>query len=177
MPKDRSQTTTGHFPTSNGEASVTKVDKVRSMSVNDASDAPPIPTYFMFLTTMALNVFVKENVDVAVIEVGIGGEFDVPTSSAVQLLYGVTSLGLEHTAILGNTIQKIAWSKCGIFKDTVPALSVEQVPTAMNVLTRRAKEEERRMFQVLKLFRYSNVSTQILRGNVSNLEFLVPFRV
>ena len=105
------------------------------------ADAPFLPPYFMFLTVMAMNVFVKEQVDLAVIEVGIGGEFDCTNFITRPVVVGVTSLGLDHTAILGDTIQRIAWNKSGIFKERIPALTVEQEPAAMNVLVRRSREK------------------------------------
>ena len=53
---------------------------------------------------------------------------------------GITSLGLDHTALLGNTIEEIAWNKAGIFKEGAAALTVEQKPEAMAVLKSRAEE-------------------------------------
>ena len=115
--------------------------EIDSPLVTDGDGAPLLPPYFMFLTVMAMNVFVKEQVDLAVIEVGIGGEFDCTNFITKPVVVGVTSLGLDHTAILGNTIQKIAWNKSGIFKPGIPALTVEQEPAAMNVLVRRSREK------------------------------------
>lgn len=53
---------------------------------------------------------------------------------------GVTSLGLDHVKLLGDTIDKIAWQKAGIFKQGVPAITVPQLPEAMKVLHERAAE-------------------------------------
>jgi hypothetical protein len=54
---------------------------------------------------------------------------------------GITSLGLDHVQILGNTIEQIAWQKAGIFKKDVPAVTVPQVPEAMRILIERAEEK------------------------------------
>lgn len=75
-----------------------------------------MPAYFGFLTVMAFHVFMKENVDVAIMEVGIGGEYDSTNVIRKPAVCGVTSLGLDHTSILGTSIEKIAWNKAGIFK-------------------------------------------------------------
>lgn len=75
-----------------------------------------MPAYFAFLTVMALHVFLKEKVDVAIMEVGIGGQFDSTNLIRRPVVCGVSSLGLDHTSILGETIDKIAWHKAGIFK-------------------------------------------------------------
>ena len=75
-----------------------------------------MPAYFAFLTIMAFHVFMKEQTDVAIIEVGIGGQYDSTNLIRKPVVCGVTSLGLDHVSILGNTIEKIAWQKAGIFK-------------------------------------------------------------
>lgn len=75
-----------------------------------------MPAYFAFLTLMAYNIFLKEQTDVAIIEVGIGGQYDSTNLVRKPAVCGVTSLGMDHVSILGNTIEKIAWQKAGIFK-------------------------------------------------------------
>lgn len=75
-----------------------------------------MPAYFAFLTVMSLHIFLKEEVDVAIMEVGIGGQYDSTNLIRKPVVCGVSSLGLDHTSILGDTIDKIAWHKAGIFK-------------------------------------------------------------
>ena len=75
-----------------------------------------MPNYFGFLTVMALHVFLQEKVDVAIMEVGIGGQYDCTNLIKNPVVCGVSSLGLDHTSILGNSVDKIAWHKAGIFK-------------------------------------------------------------
>jgi folylpolyglutamate synthase/dihydrofolate synthase len=102
----------------------------------DALRATPggMPPYFRFLTLMALKTFVCEKVDVAVLEVGIGGRFDSTNIVAHPRVCGITSLGLEHTELLGHTLPEIAFHKAGIFKPSVPAFSVPQAPEALATL-------------------------------------------
>ena len=100
-----------------------------------------MPPYFMFLTVMAFKYFLKEKVDVAVVEVGIGGEYDCTNIVPKPIVTGVTSLGLDHCSILGQTIDKIAWQKAGIFKSGITAFTVPQCDEAMGVLNERAKEK------------------------------------
>ena len=72
-----------------------------------------------FLATvvlMAMHVFIQEKVDVVVLEVGIGGECDSTNFVRQSWLCGVTSLHVEHTDLLGNTAEEIAWHKAGITK-------------------------------------------------------------
>ncbi|KAF7651738.1 hypothetical protein LDENG_00106030 [Lucifuga dentata] len=99
-----------------------------------------MPAYFRFLTILAFHVFLQEKVDVAVIEVGIGGAYDCTNIIRRPWVCGISSLGIDHTQILGDTIEKIAWQKGGIFKPGVPAFTVKQPEEALVVLKDRAKE-------------------------------------
>ncbi|KAG7498924.1 folylpolyglutamate synthase, mitochondrial [Solea senegalensis] len=99
-----------------------------------------MPAYFRFLTILAFHVFLQEKVDLAVIEVGIGGAYDCTNIIRRPWVCGISSLGIDHTQILGDTIEKIAWQKGGIFKPGVPAFTVKQQENAMTVLKDRAKE-------------------------------------
>lgn len=82
----------------------------------------------------------KEKVGTAVIECGIGGEYDTTNILVKPSVTGITSLGIDHEALLGDTIDSIAWHKAGIFKNDVPAFSVNQPAAALQVLHARAKE-------------------------------------
>ena len=99
-----------------------------------------MPPYFNFMTVMAFKVFLEEKVEATVLEVGIGGQYDCTNVVTQPIVTGVTSLGLDHCSLLGNTIEQIAWQKAGIFKPSVPAFTVEQNESAMKVLRNRAKE-------------------------------------
>jgi folylpolyglutamate synthase len=81
-----------------------------------AGSGTTMPTYFRFLTLMAFHVFLREKVDAAVVEVGIGGAYDATNILEKPAVCGVSSLGFDHQAILGETLPEIAWHKCGIFK-------------------------------------------------------------
>ncbi|XP_061656799.1 folylpolyglutamate synthase, mitochondrial [Syngnathoides biaculeatus] len=99
-----------------------------------------MPAYFRFLTILAFHVFLQEKVDLAVVEVGIGGAYDCTNIIRRPWVCGISSLGIDHTQILGDTIEKIAWQKGGIFKPGVPAFTVKQPEEAMAILRNRAKE-------------------------------------
>ncbi|CAD0111313.1 unnamed protein product [Aureobasidium uvarum] len=98
------------------------------------------PVYFRFLTLMALHTYISEGVDAAVIECGIGGEFDSTNILVKPSVTAVTSLGIDHVAMLGDTIDSIAWHKAGVFKPGVPAFSAPQPEEAIRVLHERAAE-------------------------------------
>nr|ODN86530.1 folylpolyglutamate synthase [Cryptococcus depauperatus CBS 7841] len=82
--------------------------------------------YFHFLTLMAFHTFLSLGVSATILEVGVGGLYDSTNVVPKPVVTGVTSLGLDHTAILGNTIEQIAANKAGIYKPGVPALSIVQ---------------------------------------------------
>ncbi|KAG8646573.1 folylpolyglutamate synthase isoform X5 [Manihot esculenta] len=81
------------------------------------SDDLPMPPLFQFLTVLAFKIFVCEKVDVAIIEVGLGGKRDSTNVIKEPVVCGITPLGMDHTEVLGNTLGCIASHKAGIFKD------------------------------------------------------------
>ncbi|BFZ05785.1 hypothetical protein BsWGS_08824 [Bradybaena similaris] len=120
-----------------------------------ADNGGGMPAYFAFLTVLSLHVFLSEGVDVAVIEVGIGGQFDSTNFFRKPVVCGLTSLGLDHTAILGNTITDIAWNKAGIFKTGRPAITVPHDRTAMEVLLKRAHEIQNPLYLAVEMSKES----------------------
>ncbi|XP_010938644.1 folylpolyglutamate synthase isoform X1 [Elaeis guineensis] len=103
-----------------------------------AGDDLPMPPLFHFLTLLAFKIFLSEKVDVGIIEVGLGGRFDSTNVIKESVVCGITSLGMDHMEILGDTIEKIASEKAGIFKPNVPAFTAPQLPEAMFALQERA---------------------------------------
>jgi folylpolyglutamate synthase len=104
------------------------------------ADAATKPVYFRYLTLMALHAYLHEGVDSAVIECGIGGEYDSTNILSKPTVTAVTSLGIDHTAMLGSTLPEIAWHKAGIFKEGSIAFTAPQKDEAMAVLQQRAAE-------------------------------------
>lgn len=79
------------------------------------------PSFFEMTVAMAFDCFAKENIDVAVIEVGMGGRLD-STNIIQPDISIITNIGLDHTAFLGNTLAEIAIEKAGIIKKNVPVI-------------------------------------------------------
>ncbi|WZY80086.1 hypothetical protein YC2023_026470 [Brassica napus] len=100
----------------------------------------PMPTYFRFLTSLAFKIFAAEKVDVAILEVGLGGRLDSTNSVRKPVVCGVSPLGYDHMEILGDTLGKIAGEKAGIFKLGVPAFTVPQPDEAMRLLEEKASQ-------------------------------------
>lgn len=97
------------------------------------------PSFFETMTALAFAYFVKQNVDVAVVEVGLGGRLD-STNVLTPVLSVITNIGFDHTEFLGNTLSKIAKEKAGIIKPHVPCVIGETHPQTMNVFLDRARE-------------------------------------
>lgn len=111
-----------------------------STDLRDQRSIDGKPVYFHYLTLMAFHCFIQESVGTAVTECGIGGEYDTTNILLNPSVTGISSLGLDHEAMLGDTIESIAWHKAGIFKSDVPAFSVSQPAGAERVLRQRAEE-------------------------------------
>ena len=100
-----------------------------------------MPTYFRFLTLLGFRVSLLSNVDVTILEVGLGGRLDSTNVVRAPVVCGISSLELEHTAVLGNTIEQIAFEKGGIIKRGRPVHVADvQQPAALRVLRARADE-------------------------------------
>ena len=115
---------------------------------SDSRDVGGKPVYFHYLTLMALHCFLRENVGTAIIECGIGGEYDTTNILVRPSVTGVTSLGIDHQSLLGDTIESIAWHKGGIFKEEVPAFTAPQPEKALGVLQDRAEERKTQLHLV-----------------------------
>ena len=99
---------------------------------------PLQPSFFELTTAMAFQYFAEQQVDIAVIEVGLGGRLD-STNIITPILSVITNVGLEHTAMLGNTIAEIAFEKAGIIKPEVPVVVGEGAPESNEVFERMAE--------------------------------------
>ncbi len=99
---------------------------------------------FAKYTAIALAYFAEENVDIVLLEVGLGGEFDPTNVIPSPLLSVLTTIDYDHTTLLGDTLEAIAHAKCGILKATSQikcVVSALQKPEALAVIEKRAKEE------------------------------------
>ena len=103
------------------------------------------PSFFETMTMMAFDYFVREKVDIAVVEVGLGGRLD-STNVLTPVLSVITNIGFDHTEYLGNTLARIAREKAGIIKPHVPVVIGETHPQTMNVFIERAKECEAEIY-------------------------------
>nr|CAI5831479.1 unnamed protein product [Callosobruchus analis] len=99
-----------------------------------------MPIYFRFLTLLAFHVFLEEKVSAAILEVGIGGEYDCTNIVRKTVVAAISSLDFDHTQLLGDTMDSIAWNKSGIMKPGSIAFTVPQPEDALKVLRDRSRE-------------------------------------
>ena len=109
------------------------------------------PSFFEMTVAMAFNFFAECNVDVAVIEVGLGGRLD-STNIINPVLSVITNIGNDHMDLLGNTFEKVALEKAGIIKKGVPVLISETQPLVKDVFIRKANENECQFFFADEMF-------------------------
>ena len=100
---------------------------------------PLSPSFFEVTTALAFKYFKDMDVDIAVVEVGLGGRLDC-TNIITPILSVITNISFDHTQFLGNTLAKIAAEKAGIIKPGVPVVIGESHPQTMNVFLAKAQE-------------------------------------
>ena len=100
---------------------------------------PLHPSFFELTTAMAFKYFAESNVDIAVIEVGLGGRLDC-TNIITPVLSIITNISFDHTQFLGDTLAKIATEKAGIIKNNIPVIIGEAVDETRPVFLEKAAE-------------------------------------
>ncbi|MBQ8736531.1 MAG: bifunctional folylpolyglutamate synthase/dihydrofolate synthase, partial [Bacteroidaceae bacterium] len=102
---------------------------------------PLHPSFFELTTALAFKHFADNNIDIAVVETGLGGRLDC-TNIITPELCVITNISFDHTQFLGDTIEKIAKEKAGIIKSGVPVVIGESVPESKEVFNKKAEEEQ-----------------------------------
>ena len=97
------------------------------------------PSFFEFTTIMAFEYFYQQQVDIAIIEVGLGGRLD-STNIINPLVAAITNVQLDHQNILGNTIEEIAKEKAGIVKENITIISGDENPAVKEIILQKAIE-------------------------------------
>ncbi len=134
-------------------------------------------TEFEAVTAAALLYFEKEKCDIVVLETGLGGRFDATNVIQNPVCSLITSISLDHTKILGDTTEKIAFEKCGIIKKDRPAVtSVLQEENVKRVICEQCKIKNSPLF-FSDLSKFKIISEDITGSTVENenLKFKIPF--
>jgi len=136
-------------------------------------------TTFEFLTAMAFAYFGQKGVKFQVLEVGMGGKFDA-TSVITPLVAIITTVGLDHTDVLGDTVAEIAAEKCGIIKPGITVVISPQPPEAAEVARRTCAERASKLITVGKDVNWRGLSSDLdgqrlrVEGRKGSYEFSIP---
>lgn len=140
-------------------------------------------SFFEMTVGMAFDFFVKEKVDIAIIEVGLGGRLD-STNIITPEVSLITNIGLDHTDMLGDTLTKIAGEKAGIIKRGVPVIVSEYQEVIAEVFEKKASEMDAELVfaSKSKLPRYKtdllgNYQVKNIKGVLSVLNSLTNFKI
>lgn len=114
------------------------------------------PSFFEMTVALAFDYFAREKVDIAVVEVGLGGRLD-STNIITPLLSVITNIGLDHTDLLGDTLPKIAVEKAGIIKNGVPAVVSQFQPEVSQVFVEKAKDTKSELLFAEQQYRVGKI--------------------
>ncbi len=136
-------------------------------------------TEFEFITAVGFLYFNEKKIDIAVIETGLGGRFDATNIISAPIVSVITKIGLDHTAILGDTIEQIAKEKCGIIKSNTVVTCANQTKAVIDTIKHYApkviipKVDELNIIKSSLLgneFRYKNSYYKTLLGGDFQIE-------
>lgn len=127
------------------------------------------PSFFEMTVALAFKFFADQKVDVAVIEVGLGGRLD-STNIIEPDLSIITNIGLDHTDLLGDTLQKIAIEKAGIIKPNTPIVVSELQPEVENIFTHKAKSSYAPIVFAESLYKVSKLENSMVYQSVCLLK-------
>lgn len=123
-------------------------DQVAQAAAHMVEEGLPHPTFFEYIFAAGMVIFAHNHVEYAVVETGLGGRLDATNIIRYPILTVITSISLEHTEILGDTIDKIAEEKAGIIKKGVPVVYDASVPEAERVILKYASSLDCQVFPV-----------------------------
>lgn len=120
--------------------------RVKVLLEENTSDRQPL-TYFEILFLMSMLIFSQKNVDYCIMETGLGGRLDA-TVLTNPVLCVITSISLDHTAILGDTIEAIAAEKAGIIKKDIPVVVLDEENGAFPIIRKEAERKNSHIYRV-----------------------------
>ena len=151
-------------------------DVVFRMVKKAEKEGMPHPSYFEFLFLMGMVLFERQNVSFLILETGLGGRLDATNSILHPEYTVITSISLEHTEILGDTIEQIAAEKAGIIKKGVPIIYDASQPQAAVVIAQVAAEKQAPCYAVHPTeAQVVQMTAQDIVFRVAHMEVRIPF--
>ena len=129
-------------------------------------------TFFEVTTVMAFNYFSKKKVDIAVIETGLGGRLDA-TNVINPIISVITSISMDHTEILGDSIEQIANEKSGIIKEKTPLFVYQQDSYVLDIFQKKAIAHNAEM-KISKVPKNISVNSRGTQFTFNNKEYTIP---
>ncbi len=136
---EREQIQVAGVPISEAEY-VTEVQALLAAMAQMQQEGQELPTMFEAETAMAFAYFNKKNCDLVLLETGMGGRYDATNAIGAPELCVFTPIGMDHTAMLGDTLEAIAWHKAGIIKAGTIAVTAVQEEAVMRILQKQCQE-------------------------------------
>lgn len=138
------------------------------------------PTFFEFLFAMSMVIFEKENVEFVILETGLGGRLDATNMIENPILTIITTVDLDHTEILGDTIEKIAFEKAGIIKPNVPVIFDGTNLEVNQIIEEVARKNEAKCYKLIDKENYTRIDDtnfwyELLEFNDKNIDFLFKY--
>ena len=118
------------------------------------------PSFFELTVVMAFEYFAQQEVDIAIIETGLGGRLD-STNVITPLLSVITNIGFDHMNLLGNTLEEIAFEKAGIIKPGIPVVIGEYLPLTKQVFINKAHDCNSPVYFVQDIYKAGNITPGI----------------
>ena len=129
-------------------------------------------TFFEVTTVMAFDYFSKKKVDIAVIETGLGGRLDA-TNVISPVISVITSISMDHTEILGDSIEQIAKEKSGIIKEKTPLFVYQQDANILDVFQKKAIDHNAEM-KISKIPKNIRVNLKGTQFTFNNQDYIIP---
>ncbi|TXI87729.1 MAG: bifunctional folylpolyglutamate synthase/dihydrofolate synthase [Chryseobacterium sp.] len=138
------------------------------------------PSFFEITTLLAFEYFAKENVDIAVIETGLGGRLDATNIISPEISV-ITSISYDHQDLLGNSLEEITIEKCGIIKEHIPVISGDDKISVQNIIRKQAELKQalfvdastlEHSFRTSLLGNYQHQNTKTVIASVQQLRHL-----
>jgi dihydrofolate synthase/folylpolyglutamate synthase len=117
-------------------------------------------TYFEVVTAIALKYFADNDVDIVILEVGLGGTYDA-TNVVTPALSVITNISLDHTEHLGNTLASVAENKAGIIKSGVPVITSNEHPEVLEVITKACEQHSSQLYPLGKDLKFEIKSVNV----------------
>lgn len=145
---------------------ITKAEVVSFVNDNKPIIEEIKPSFFEMTVALAFKYFADQNVDIAVVEVGMGGRLD-STNIIKPVVSIITNIGLDHVDFLGNTLEKVASEKAGIIKSGVPIIIGEDIEETSHVFLKKATEMDSPFCFAERRFKRRNLDNRNERQEMS----------